>query len=94
MIGSAIGCGILLGVFEGVGVLVGRSVIPPVSTVVRRADMRCFPLQAVCGEQQAHLAFGASARSIFPYLRPDSVSTQLPEQTAPPPGQTPQLVGA
>lgn len=28
MLGSAIGCGILLGVFEGVGVLVGRSVSP------------------------------------------------------------------
>lgn len=26
MLGSAIGCGILLGVFEGVGVLVGRCV--------------------------------------------------------------------
>ena len=26
MLGSAIGCGVLLGVFEGVGVLVGRSV--------------------------------------------------------------------
>lgn len=30
MLGSAIGCGVLLGVFEGVGVLVGRSV-PAVS---------------------------------------------------------------
>lgn len=27
MLGSAIGCGILLGVFEGVGVLVGRCVV-------------------------------------------------------------------
>lgn len=41
MLGSAIGCGILLGVFEGVGVLVGRlfaETNKPVSPLVSSSD--------------------------------------------------------
>ena len=65
MLGSAIGCGILLGVFEGVGVLVGRCVsLPPrflcgrlYVTSVKLTEAARSP-QAVRRDQQAHFASG------------------------------------
>lgn len=42
MFGSAVGTGILLGVFEGVGVLMGRMFAQPVPPVPRTS--LCFPI--------------------------------------------------